>query len=60
MSTQGAPVIKCLRCGTAIEVCAFCDRPDCPASTCYRCLGVAFLDRLPPKLGQKVPTQQRP
>jgi hypothetical protein len=37
---------KCSRCGVAVETCAFCDQPDCPAITCYRCLSVAFLDRL--------------
>jgi hypothetical protein len=40
---------KCSRCGTEIETCAFCDRPDCPAITCYRCVSVVFLDRVPTK-----------
>jgi hypothetical protein len=48
MSTQAAMVKRCLRCGTAIEVCAFCDRTDCPAMRCYRCVSIAFLDRLRP------------
>ena len=48
MSAKGSPVIKCLRCGTAIEACAFCDRPECPAITCYRCLAAALIDRLLP------------
>ncbi len=37
---------KCSRCGAAIETCAFCDEPDCPAITCYRCVSVIFHDRL--------------
>ncbi len=37
---------KCSRCGTAVESCAFCDEPDCPAITCFRCLSSAFFDRL--------------
>jgi hypothetical protein len=48
MSAQAATVKRCLRCGTVIEVCAFCDRPDCPAMTCHRCVSIAFLDRLRP------------
>ena len=56
MSAQAAAAIKCLRCGTAIETCAFCDRPDCPSITCYRCLAVALLDRLRPKPGKQVPS----
>ncbi len=49
MTDQATKLRKCSRCGTAIEYCAFCDQPDCPAITCYRCVSVAFLDRLPPK-----------
>ncbi len=37
---------KCSRCGTAIETCAFCNEPECPAPACYRCVSVVFLDRL--------------
>jgi hypothetical protein len=60
MSGLGTPGRKCSRCGTAIDSCAFCDQPDCPAITCYRCMAVAFLDRLRPKLGQQVASQQHP
>lgn len=60
MSSPGTPVKKCSRCGTAIDRCAFCDEPDCPAITCYRCLAVAFLDRLRTRLGKQLPTQQSP
>jgi hypothetical protein len=45
MTGQTITARKCSRCGTAIETCAFCDEPDCPAITCYRCASVAFLDR---------------
>jgi hypothetical protein len=46
MTMQTTTARKCSRCGTAIDICAFCDRPDCPAITCSRCVSVAFLDRL--------------
>ena len=59
MSAQVAAAIKCWRCGTVIETCAFCDRPDCPSITCYRCLAVALLDRLRTKLGEQIPSQKR-
>lgn len=40
---------KCSRCGAAIERCAFCDEPDCPAAACYKCVRLAFLDRVVPR-----------
>lgn len=49
MSDKTGTVKRCSRCGTAVESCAFCDEPDCPATTCYRCLSVALVDRLPSK-----------
>jgi hypothetical protein len=49
---------KCSRCGTEIETCAFCDQPDCPAITCYRCVSVACLDRLRSKSATSSPTQR--
>jgi hypothetical protein len=48
MSAQATTTKKCSRCGTAVESCAFCDEPDCPAMTCYRCVSIAVLDRLRP------------
>ena len=33
-------LVRCSRCGTEIEVCAFCQRPDCSQVVCYRCLRV--------------------
>lgn len=49
MSDQASGSKRCSRCGTAVEVCAFCDGPDCPAMTCYRCMSIALLDRPRPK-----------
>ncbi len=48
MSDQTTITKECSRCGTAIESCAFCDEPDCPAITCYRCVNISLLDRRPP------------
>lgn len=58
MTPQVTATKKCSRCGTLVEVCAFCDQPDCPAITCYRCLSVAFLDRLRPKSTSSPPTRR--
>jgi hypothetical protein len=30
--------VECTRCGSRIELCAFCESPACPAVICYRCL----------------------
>ena len=30
--------VECTRCGARIEVCAFCESPDCSNVICYRCL----------------------
>jgi hypothetical protein len=30
--------LKCTRCGARIELCAFCQSPDCSHVICYRCL----------------------
>lgn len=49
MSAQATTSKKCSRCGTAVESCAFCDEPDCPAILCYRCVSITLLDRLRPK-----------
>ncbi len=57
MSVQTTTARKCSRCGTAIETCAFCDQPDCPAITCYRCVSVACLDRLRSKPATSSPMQ---
>jgi hypothetical protein len=29
---------RCARCGSWIEVCAFCEEADCASVICYRCL----------------------
>jgi hypothetical protein len=49
MSDERTMTKQCLRCAAAIERCAFCDEPDCAAITCYRCVMLAFLDRLRPR-----------
>lgn len=45
MSDQAIKLRRCSRCGAAVDSCAFCDEPGCPAITCYRCVSVAFVDR---------------
>ncbi len=34
--------IRCSRCGTPIDECAFCDEPECAAAICYECLNLAL------------------
>jgi hypothetical protein len=36
--TQVGARLVCTRCGAGIEVCAFCESPDCSNVICYRCL----------------------
>jgi hypothetical protein len=36
--TQVEARLECTRCGARIELCAFCERADCPSPICYRCL----------------------
>jgi len=38
---------KCKGCGRAIEVCAFCERPECPAAICYFCMNRELKQTLP-------------
>jgi hypothetical protein len=45
MSDQVAEVRPCIKCGVAIELCAFCDEPQCKHPTCHRCVNIGFLDR---------------
>jgi hypothetical protein len=40
--TQPAAAVICVACDKPIDGCEFCDRPDCPAAICYRCLAVAL------------------
>ena len=49
MSDQATTARKCSRCGTAVETCAFCDEPGCPALLCHRCVNIVFLDPRCPK-----------
>lgn len=30
--------LVCTRCGARIEICAFCESPDCSSVICHRCL----------------------
>ncbi len=30
--------LTCTRCGVTVELCAFCEREECPEAICYRCL----------------------
>ena len=30
--------VRCARCGSWIEVCAFCESPDCATVICHRCI----------------------
>jgi hypothetical protein len=39
--TQAVTVV-CAACDKAIDCCEFCDRPDCQAAICYRCVAVAL------------------
>jgi len=60
MSVETAKAGKCSRCGVAVETCAFCDQPDCPAITCYRCMSVALVDRLRSRPATKSSTRTAP
>lgn len=41
MTSQNQDLIPyCARCKGILEVCASCDRPDCPHKVCNRCLRV--------------------
>jgi hypothetical protein len=57
MSDQTTTAIKCVRCGTEVESCAFCDEPDCPSVTCYRCMNIALVDRQRFKTTDSSPTR---
>jgi hypothetical protein len=42
MSPTDAPdvLLLCTRCGVVIELCAFCERAQCPDAICARCLRI--------------------
>ncbi len=45
---QGMPLrLICRTCGTAMELCAFCEREDCRRAICYRCLRIQVGQALP-------------
>lgn len=53
MSEQASPpqkarTLKCTRCDSDLEDCAYCNEPDCPAPICYGCLDVALSPEAPP------------
>jgi hypothetical protein len=33
-------ILTCTRCGVVIEVCAFCERAECPEAICARSLRI--------------------
>jgi hypothetical protein len=35
---QPVDVLTCTRCDVVLELCAFCEREDCPDAICLRCL----------------------
>ncbi len=37
-SGEHSALLRCMRCGRGIELCAFCERDDCGHVICYRCL----------------------
>lgn len=36
------PILICTNCGVILEICAFCERDQCPEAICYRCLRIAL------------------
>ena len=46
VATHLSRPVRCTRCGSWIEVCAFCESPDCASVTCYRCLRRALRQSL--------------
>lgn len=49
MSDRATKSRRCSKCGVAVEACAFCDKPDCPAVICHRCINTTFLERTRPQ-----------
>ncbi len=43
MKNKTKTLVKCVRCGTPIESCAFCDEPDCRTPTCYECVSTVLV-----------------
>jgi hypothetical protein len=42
-----AQSFKCGGCGGEIEICAFCDEPDCPSPRCHNCVALDLNERIP-------------
>ena len=41
--------LRCSQCKAALEDCAFCNEPDCPAPVCHGCIDVALSPEAPPR-----------
>lgn len=37
MTEATAAKVKCKGCDRMIEICEFCEKPECPAAICYDC-----------------------
>ena len=46
-SSDESSDVVCRGCGTVVEICAFCERGDCPETICYRCLRIELVQSLP-------------
>ena len=34
--------VRCSTCRESIDMCYFCDEPECPKAICYTCIAVAL------------------
>ena len=49
MSHQATAATECSRCGRAVESCAFCEEPGCPALICHQSMNIALVERRRPE-----------
>lgn len=42
-----ATAIRCATCGKTVEVCAYCEEPECRHVICHECLNVALAQSKP-------------
>ena len=47
MSEPAGTMEKCSSCDRSIELCDFCDEPNCGAASCHRCLNVSLGQAMP-------------
>lgn len=47
MSADAVLAVRCDRCGKSVEVCEFCEEPDCKHVICDDCLRIAVGERRP-------------